>query len=98
MFRKAIAAFQRVIALEGESAEACYQMGLALSSFDRLEDAERYLAKAAEAEPTNPRIHYQLGIVRDRLGRSLEARDSYRRADELHANSKRYRGRRWPGQ
>jgi Flp pilus assembly protein TadD len=85
MFGKAVAAFQRFIALDGESSDVCFQMGLALSSLDRLEDAERYLAKAALASPANPRIHYQLGIVRDRLGRSLEAKDSYRRADELHA-------------
>ena len=75
------------VVLDGETADTCYQMGLALSSLDRLDDAERYLKKAAEASPDDPRIHYQLGVVLDRLGRSVDAVDFYRRADKLHARS-----------
>ena len=43
--------------------------------------------RAAEAAPEDPRIHYQLGMVMDRLGRSVDAVDSYRRADKLHART-----------
>ncbi|MCK4680978.1 tetratricopeptide repeat protein, partial [bacterium] len=61
--------------------------GFVLSSLDRLDDAERFLRKAAATSPDDPKIHYQLGIVMDRLGRSVDAVDSYRRADKLHARS-----------
>ncbi len=81
---KAEAQFRRVVELEPDLADAHYSLGLLLAeNEERLDEASGFLAAAAELMPENPRVHYNLGLALQRLGRPAEAERELTAAHKL---------------
>jgi len=81
-YRDAIDPLKRGIALGADNATAHYFMGEALNQTDDLKGALAAYQRAAELEPDHWRALKCVGIVLDRLGRSTEAAEFYRRSRE----------------
>lgn len=81
-WKDAIEPLQKGIAAAPEHALAHYFIGEALNHVDRLEEARAAYLRAAELDPENWRALKAVGVVLDRLGRSPEAAEWYRRARE----------------
>jgi len=63
--------------------ELQYALGLLLAEQGRLAEAAGVLAKAAQLMPQRPRVHYNLGLALQRLGRSRAAEASLLTAQRL---------------
>lgn len=81
-WKDAIEPLQRGVAGAPDHAQAHYYIGEALNHADRLEEARVAYERAAVLDPENWRALKGIGIVLDRLGRSTEAAEWYRRARE----------------
>ncbi len=79
-WRDAIEPLRRVIAIDAENATAHYFIGEVLNHTDDKQGALTAYQRAAELEPDHWRALKGVGISLDRLGRSTEAADFYRRA------------------
>jgi tetratricopeptide (TPR) repeat protein len=79
-YRDAIDPLRKGIALAPESAVGQYFMAEALNQTDDLPGALAAYQRAAELEPDHWRALKGVGMVLDRLGRSPEAAEYYRRA------------------
>lgn len=79
-WRDAIDPLRRAVAQAPDSPAAHYYIGEALNHADDLQGALVAYQRAAELEPDHWRALKGVGIVLDRLGRSPEAADFYRRA------------------
>jgi tetratricopeptide (TPR) repeat protein len=79
-YRDAIEPLKRGIALGADNAAAHYFMGEALNQTDDLKGALAAYQRAAELEPDHWRALKCVGIVLDRLGRSTDAAEFYRRS------------------
>lgn len=79
-YRDAIEPLKRGIALGADNATAHYLMGEALNQTDDLKGALAAYQRAAELEPDHWRALKCVGIVLDRLGRSTDAAEFYRRS------------------
>jgi predicted CXXCH cytochrome family protein len=83
--------FREVTRLAPQLAEAHYSLGLLLAEdSERISEAAEHLAKAAELSPRNPRIHYNLGLARQQLGKPAEAEKALLAALELAPRSPDY--------
>jgi Flp pilus assembly protein TadD len=81
-WRDAVEPLKRAITLAPDNAAAQYHMAEALNQTDDKAGALAAYQRAAELEPDHWRALKGVGIVLDRLGRSPEAADFYRRARE----------------
>jgi len=63
---------------------ALYVAGVASLSLDRLNDAEKYLERAARVAPETPDVEYRLGVVLARIGDDFQARGKKRIASGLY--------------
>jgi tetratricopeptide (TPR) repeat protein len=79
-WRDAIEPLRRAVALDATNASAHYYIGEALNQTDDRAGALTAFLQAAELEPDHWRALKGVGIVLDRLGRSPEAAEYYRRA------------------
>ena len=79
-YRDAIEPLRRGIALAPDNAVGQYFIAEALNQTDDLRGALAAYQRAAELEPDHWRALKGVGIVLDRLGRSTDAADFYRRA------------------
>jgi serine/threonine-protein kinase len=79
----ALADFDRALALDPASAEAHREKSFALEKLNRLQEAERELATAAEQRGLDWANHNALGVFFWRHGRYDEAERAFRRALEL---------------
>jgi len=79
-WRDAIEPLRRAVALDATNASAHYYIGEALNQTDDRAGALTAFLRAAELEPEHWRALKGVGIVLDRLGRSPEAAEYYRRA------------------
>lgn len=79
-WRDAIEPLRRAVALDPSNASAHYFIGEALNQTDDRPGALTAFMQAAELEPDHWRALKGVGIVLDRLGRSPEAAEYYRRA------------------
>ena len=71
---KAEEQLREMIELEPQWFEVHYKLGLLLAENEqRLEEAGRSLATAAQLAPGNPRIHYNHGLAMQKLGKAGEA-------------------------
>lgn len=76
--------FREVIRLEPGLGEAYYSLGLLVAEDDkRLAEAAEWLSKAAERLPQNARVHYNLGLALQRLGRPQAAEEALLSAHRL---------------
>lgn len=70
--------------LRQQTADCHFSLGLLLAERKaRLADAAAELAAAAQLAPENPRIHYNLGLAYQNLGRHAQAEQSLRAARQL---------------
>lgn len=79
-YRDAIEPLRKGIALAADNATGHYFMGEALNQTDDLKGALAAYQRAAELEPDHWRALKGVGIVLDRLARSTEAAEYYRRS------------------
>jgi Flp pilus assembly protein TadD len=63
--------------------DTAYYLGVAYFRHDDLANAEKWLKQAAEANPHDARIPYQLGQLYRKQGRDDEARDALAQSDAL---------------
>lgn len=83
---EARALYRRALELHPESALGWYLMGTSLRDTDLREDAVAPLKKAAELAPTNPEVHYALGLVYLRLGHVELYREQLKTLQELKSD------------
>ena len=81
--QEAADAYNRVLSVNPEHAEANHLLGLALHQAGRHEDAARLIAKATRRVPDNAVYHANLGVVLKVLNRIEEAAQSYERSLRL---------------
>ncbi len=67
-FTKALGRFQTACVMNPASDTGCLNMGIALLSMRRLNDAHNILAKSAQRDPQNPRAWFNLGLVERAAG------------------------------
>lgn len=83
--------YRQLIARAPEMAEAHYSLGLLLAENpDRMEESVAALSQAAKLDPTNPRMHYNLGLALQRLGRLGQAAESLAKAERLAPREAEY--------
>ena len=63
--------------------QAGYSLGLLLAEKKKYEEAAHFLAAAAGGMPGHARVHYNLGVLLDYLGKDLEAEKALLRTLEL---------------
>jgi tetratricopeptide (TPR) repeat protein len=80
---QAINHLERACALDGQSADAAYWSGLALSKADRFEEAARRLESAVSKKPDHAQALKQLGQVRAAQGDAKGAIEALNRARVL---------------
>ena len=74
-----IAERRHAVETSPEDASLLLDLGVTLGKAGRFADAEVALADAATANPRDTRSLYWLGIAREQLGKSIEARQAYER-------------------
>jgi Tfp pilus assembly protein PilF len=79
-WREAVEPLRAAIAADPRCAAAHYHLGDAYNSIDDLPAALSAYETAAQLEPQNDRPLKRIGVVLDRMGRSVEAAAAYRRA------------------
>ncbi len=80
---KALAEFDRALAIGGDDAETLVKRGATLAALGRLDEAEASDRKALALNPSLPLASLNLGIVESLRGRNAEAIALYRRALEF---------------
>ena len=83
LFNKAIFAFQRVIAIKPDYAEAYYNMGNALQDQGKLDEAIASYTKALSLKPDYAEAYYNMGNALQNQGKLDEAIASYTKALSL---------------
>jgi tetratricopeptide (TPR) repeat protein len=66
-----------------DTGELHYSLGLLLAEEERLEEADRHLARATELLPGRPRVRYNRALLLQRLGRDSQAEETLLEAHEL---------------
>ena len=77
---EAINAYEKVIEISPQDAEAHSNLGVTLQELGRLEEAEASYTQAITLKPDYVEAHYNLGITLQELGRLEEAEASYTQA------------------
>ena len=72
---KAIACFERVIALAPDLFDAYFYLATSLSTLGRLEEAIETMKQARAIRPDSTAVYYNLGLLCRRAGRNREARE-----------------------
>ena len=76
--------FHEILKIEPDLAEIHYSLGLLIAeNEDRLDEAVASLETATRLAPENPRIHYNLAVALQKLGRFDDAQREYKRACSL---------------
>jgi Flp pilus assembly protein TadD len=70
--------------------EVKYSLGLLLAEEKQYAEAARYLEAAARGMPERSRVHYNLGLLLDYLGRDVQAESALQRAVELEPDNLEY--------
>jgi Flp pilus assembly protein TadD len=87
---KAEILLRQVVTEQPEVYEIQYSLGLLLAEEKEYMEAARYLEAAARGMPDRSRVHYNLGLLLDYLGRDLQAESALRRAIELEPDNMEY--------
>jgi Flp pilus assembly protein TadD len=82
-YATALGHFQTACVLNPASDAGCLNMGIALLSMRRFDDARQILAKSAERDPQNARVWYNLALLARATGDSAGARDDFQKAAAL---------------
>ena len=85
--KNALPAFQRVVELMPDEADAHYNLGVALKSLGLLADAAASYRRALQIKPDYAEAHSNLGNVLKDLGQLDDAVASYRQALQLRPDS-----------
>ncbi|WP_417318960.1 tetratricopeptide repeat protein [Emcibacter sp.] len=85
----ALAHYARAVKLEPRFAEALYNWGLALTTLERYDEAEKKLREALMLNPNDSRYHNALGLVFRRQEQNDKAIAEYEQAVRLDPNNTR---------
>jgi tetratricopeptide (TPR) repeat protein len=80
---KAIAAFEKAVALNPRLDRAWYGMGLAHAVLGRHDKAAKALERAAELQPMNPFAWYNLGMAYAELGERRKLKETHAHLDRF---------------
>jgi Tfp pilus assembly protein PilF/4-amino-4-deoxy-L-arabinose transferase-like glycosyltransferase len=87
-FAEALSDMDRSVALDPSDATALHQRGNVLLALDRLEEARQEYEQTLKISSEDAGVWNNYGIVLDRLGRTNEALDAFRRATECNPPSR----------
>jgi tetratricopeptide (TPR) repeat protein len=76
-FEEAVNEYKNAFASQGNDADLCHSLGLALMQLERYKEALVYLNKAVLLDPMNADLHYSLASVYRDSGRFNEAMQEY---------------------
>ena len=76
---EAIAEYKTELERSGEHPEVVYELGHSLTEAGKPDEAIPYLRRAAQLDPQNSNIWYNLGKARQATGDVAQAADAYRR-------------------
>ena len=79
-FKGATTAYQKAVEIEPDYIEAYMNKGLAAMQAEQITDAHSAFERAAILDPTNAEIFYNLGVIREKLGRPDQATTAYAHA------------------
>src|SRR5208283_3419434 len=83
---QAVEEFEQALKADPDLTVAELNKGIALLNLQKLPEAERALDTAAAKEPSNPRVWYNLGLLRRSQGKSAEAIEAFQRVLKLDPN------------
>jgi predicted Zn-dependent protease len=84
---KALDVLRDGVALSPNSFVVNYEMGNALLTLGRLQEAEHYLLIAKRLAPDYPRVYYLMGRVHQRQHREREAAEDFEKFKKLNKGS-----------
>lgn len=87
-FREEVARLQREIAENPEDATPLRDLGAIYVRTKRPSEGYQYLNKALSREPNDPKALFYLGVASERLGRTQEAQQLYRRFPNVPEDSR----------
>lgn len=87
-FREEVARLERQIAENPEAAAPLRDLGAIYVRTKRPDEGYRYLEKALSREPNDPKTLFYMGVASERLGRTQEARQLYRRFPKVPEDSR----------
>jgi tetratricopeptide (TPR) repeat protein len=87
-FREEVARLEREIAENPEEAAPLRDLGAIYVRTKRPSEGYRYLKKALSREPNDPKTLFYLGVASERLGRTQEAQQLYRRFPKVPDDSR----------
>jgi tetratricopeptide (TPR) repeat protein len=82
-YAAAIEAYQKVLSLDPQNAEACFDIGVAYGELDEFDSALLHINKAITLEPGQGRYHYGRAWVYLISGQSDKAMDDFKKAAEM---------------
>ncbi len=83
MFEKAVAAYKKQLAANGDNAAAYFNLGRAYNKLNKDEEAEDALERASKLEPKNIEYLTELGAIRIKLAKYREAMAALKKALEI---------------
>ncbi len=86
----AIPIYERILFRDSQFWLANFNLGYCFYKFGRLDDAERYLQRAAAIDASSPDPHLYLGLMRLQAGRAADAEAEFRRALALRPTGRGY--------
>jgi tetratricopeptide (TPR) repeat protein len=87
-FREEVARLERQIAENPEAAGPLRDLGAIYVRTKRPDEGYRYLEKALSREPNDPKTLFYMGVASERLGRTQEAQQLYRRFPKVPKGSR----------
>jgi predicted TPR repeat methyltransferase len=82
-YQEAASHFRRVLAINPDHYDACYNLGLTLLECNMLEESSSHIRKTISLKPDVADTHFLLGTVFQAAGKYEEAIESYRQALQL---------------
>lgn len=89
--KRALAYYKRALRVQSNDSDANLGAAEALLDMGQAENAKPFLLRAARLDPSNPSVHYRLGMLYMKLGRRAEADREFKRFKRLKELKERLR-------
>ncbi|MFB2837901.1 tetratricopeptide repeat protein [Floridanema evergladense] len=75
--------YQEILQINGDCAEAWHGLGMVYFNQEKYQDALEIISQALSFDAVNPKLHYSLGLVLEKIGYLEEAIAAYQKVIEL---------------